>query len=231
SGGAPFDGAGAARGAARMTCLSGLLVIDLSRNVAGPLCTMYMADMGAEVIKIERPPKGDEARYHGPPFLNGESTYFLSLNRNKRSCLLDLKTPLGLEALRRLISRADVLINNFRPGVMDRLGLDRETLQRLNPRLIACHITGYGPDGPWAHRPAYDHIIQGVSGLMSVTGSENAGVFRVGVSMADIVTGLTALGGILAALYAREQTGQGDELHVSLLDAVVATLTFHAGYY
>jgi crotonobetainyl-CoA:carnitine CoA-transferase CaiB-like acyl-CoA transferase len=211
--------------------LSNLFVVDLTRNVAGPLCTMYLADLGAEVIKVEHPDGGDAARYHGPPFINGESSYYLSLNRNKKSLTLDLKTATGKEVLQRLLSRADVLINNFRPGVMERLGFDYETVHKEYPSLIYCNITGFGADGPWAKRHAYDHIMQGFSGLMSVTGSEQAGNFRVGVSIGDVVTGLHALYGILSALYKRNETGQGNCVDTSLLESMVSCLTFQAGHY
>jgi crotonobetainyl-CoA:carnitine CoA-transferase CaiB-like acyl-CoA transferase len=211
--------------------LSDLFVVDLTRNVAGPLCTMYMADLGAEVIKVEHPNGGDAARYHGPPFIQGESSYYLSLNRNKKSLALDLKTSSGKEVLRRLLSRADVLINNFRPGVMERLGFDYESIHKDYPSLIYCNITGYGADGPWANRHAYDHIMQGFSGLMSVTGSEKAGNFRVGVSIGDVVTGLHALYGILAALHKRNETGQGNCVDTSLMESMISCLTFQAGHY
>jgi crotonobetainyl-CoA:carnitine CoA-transferase CaiB-like acyl-CoA transferase len=214
-----------------MPPLTGLRVVDFTRNVAGPFATMLLGDMGAEIIKIERPPRGDEARYHGPPFLDGESPYFLSLNRNKRSLVLDLKAPRGLELARTLCDRADIVVNNFRAGVMDRLGLGWLELRATNPRLIACNITGFGQDGPLAHAPAYDHIVQGMSGLMSVTGTEASGPLRLGVSISDTLTGLFALYGILAALYNRERSGLGEEVNASLLASSVAALTFQAGAY
>ena len=212
-----------------MPPLTGLRVIDFSRNVAGPLATMLLGDMGAEVVKVERPPRGDEARYHGPPFLKGESPYFLSLNRNKRSLVLDVKTPAGRDLAIQLCRKADVAVNNFRVGVMDRLGLGWEQLHVENPRLVFCNITGFGKDGPAAKYPAYDHIIQGMSGLMSVTGTPASGPLRVGVSISDILTGLFALYGILSALHGRDRSGQGEEVNVSLLDASIAALTFQAG--
>jgi crotonobetainyl-CoA:carnitine CoA-transferase CaiB-like acyl-CoA transferase len=214
-----------------MPPLDGLRVIDFTRNVAGPLATMLLADMGAEVIKVERPPRGDEARYHGPPFVGGESPYFLSLNRNKRSLVLDLKAPKCRVLAFELCRRADVVVNNFRAGVIDRLGLGWEALRRSNPRVIACNITGFGKDGPLAGAPAYDHIIQGMSGLMSVTGTAESGPFRLGVSISDTLTGLFALYGILTALYNRERTGRGEEVNASLLASSVAALTFQAGAY
>lgn len=211
--------------------LSNLCIVDLSRNVAGPLCTMYMADLGAEVIKIERPDGGDSTRKHGPPFINEESAYYLSLNRNKKSVAIDLKTAAGKEVLHRLLSRADVIVNNFRPGVMKRLGFDYETLREDYPSLIYCSITGFGTDGPWAERHAYDHIMQGFSGFMSVTGPEQVGNYRVGISIGDIITGLHALYGIQAALYKRKETGKGYFVETSLLESMVASLTFQAGHY
>ncbi len=211
--------------------LAGLRVIDLSRNVAGPFAAMLLGDLGADVVKVERPPKGDEARRHGPPFLAGESPYFLSLNRNKRSLLLDLKDEAGVAVARRLLAGADVAISNYRPGVLERLGLAPESLRHENPRLILARVTGFGPNGPWAGKPAYDHIIQGMSGLMSVTGSEDCGPFRVGVSISDVVTGLFAAYGVLAALHERERSGRGQVVDVSLLGATIAGLTFQAAQY
>jgi crotonobetainyl-CoA:carnitine CoA-transferase CaiB-like acyl-CoA transferase len=212
-----------------MPPLTGLRVVDFTRNVAGPLATMLLGDMGAEVVKVERPPRGDEARHHGPPFLDGESPYFLSLNRNKRSLVLDLKSARGRELALELCREADLVVNNFRAGVMDRLGLGWVPLQAANPRLILCNITGFGQNGPLAHAPAYDHIVQGMSGLMSVTGTEASGPFRLGVSISDTLTGLFAVYGILTALYNRERSGLGEEVNASLLASSVAALTFQAG--
>ena len=214
-----------------MPPLSGLRVVDFTRNVAGPLATMLLGDMGADIVKVERPPRGDEARYHGPPFVGSESPYFLSLNRNKRSLILDLKAPKGRELALELCRRADVVVNNYRAGVMDRLGLGWDRLHTANPRLILCNITGFGQDGPLAAAPAYDHIVQGMSGLMSVTGTEESGPFRLGVSISDTLTGLFALYGILTALYNRERSGLGEEVNASLLASSVAALTFQAGAY
>ncbi len=214
-----------------MPHLADLRVVDFSRNVAGPLCTMLLADQGADVIKIERPPRGDEARYHGPPFVAGESPYFLSLNRNKRDIALDLKTSDGREIALELLRRADVAVCNFRPGVMDALGLGWDTLREQSPGLILCNITGYGKDGPLARFPAYDHVIQGMSGLMSITGTEESGPFRLGVSISDVLAGLFAVYGILTAVHGREESGLGEEVNVSLLAASVAALTFQAGQY
>ncbi|GAC1653112.1 MAG: CoA transferase [Candidatus Dormibacteraceae bacterium] len=209
--------------------LADLRVVELSRNVAGPFAAMLLGDLGADVVKVERPPRGDEARRHGPPFVGGESPYFLSLNRNKRSIVLDLKDPRGRALAERLLDRADVAISNYRPGVLERLGLDADSARARNPRLIFSRITGFGESGPWANRPAYDHIIQGMSGLMSVTGTQASGPLRVGVSISDLLTGLYLLYGILGALHARDRTGVGDVVDVSLLAATLASLTYQAG--
>ena len=209
--------------------LSDLRVVDLSRNVAGPFAAMLLGDMGADVVKVERPPAGDESRRHGPPFLGEESPYFLSLNRNKRSLLLDLKEERDREAALRLLDRADVAISNYRPGVLERLGLGPEQLRERNPRLIVARVTGFGEEGPWADRPAYDHIIQGMSGLMSVTGSPESGPFRVGVSISDLLSGLFTVYGILSALHERDRRGRGQVVDVSLLAATLAALTFQGG--
>lgn len=213
-----------------MSYFSDLHVVDLSRNVAGPLSGMLLGDLGADVVKIENP-RGDDARRHGPPFVHGESAYFLSLNRNKRSVVLDLKQAGGREALTQLLSRADVAISNFRPGVLERLGLPPAQIMSRNPRLVLAQISGFGPAGPWAGRPAYDHIIQGISGLMSITGTEETGPLRVGVSISDVLTGLYTVYGVLTALLERERTGRGQLVDVSLLGATLASLTFQAGQF
>jgi len=163
---------------------------------------MLLGDMGADVVKLERPPRGDEARHHGPPFVAGESPYFLSLNRNKRSVVVDLKRPAGREIALTLLDRADIAISNYRPGVLERLGLGVGTVRERNSRLIFARISGFGTRGPWADRPAYDHIIQGMSGLMSITGTKTSGPLRVGVSISDLLTGLFCLYGVLSALHA-----------------------------
>ncbi len=210
--------------------LEGVTVIELGQAVSSPLCTMLLGDLGADVIKIE-PPQGDPARGYGPPFVAGESPYFLSVNRNKRSVVIDLKHPEGAELARTLARRADVLVTNFRPSAMHRLGLDDETLRADNPRLIYCQVTGYGPRGPWADVPAFDQVAQGMSGLMSVTGKPESGPVRVGIAIADILAALFATYGVLAALYERERTGLGQRVDTSLLGAVIGVLTFQAGRY
>jgi len=214
----------------RQLPLDGLTVIELGQAVSSPLCTMLLGDLGADVIKIE-PPQGDPARGYGPPFVAGESPYFLSVNRNKRSIVIDLKHPEGARLARDLAARADVLVTNFRPSAMHRLGLDEPTLRALNPRLIYCQVTGYGPRGPWADVPAFDQVAQGMSGLMSVTGKPESGPVRVGIAIADILAALFATYGVLAALYERERSGVGQRVDTSLLGAVIGVLTFQAGRY
>lgn len=200
--------------------LDGLLVLDLSRAVAGPQAGMMLGDLGARVIKIESP-GGDDSRQWGPPFVEGESTYFLSVNRNKESVVVDLKTDGGREVLNALVARADVLIENFSTGTMSRLGFSEERLRELNPRLVVLSITGFGHDGPEAARPGYDQIAQGEAGLMSVTGSSPTDPQRVGVPIADVLAGLYGAFGIMAALYDRERTGVGSVVRTSLLAATV----------
>jgi formyl-CoA transferase/CoA:oxalate CoA-transferase len=209
--------------------LAGLTVLDLTRVLSGPYCTMQLADMGARVIKIEHPDGGDDTRHWGPPFLNGESTYFLSINRNKESVTLDFKTPRGRAVLERLLARADVLVENFRPGALARLGLDYPSLSDAHPRLIYASISGYGHTGPRAQEPGYDAVLQGEGGLMSLTGAAEGPPFRLGVAVADMVTGLFAVQGILLALIARQQSGRGQHVDVAMLDSVAALLTYQAG--
>ncbi len=209
--------------------LDGIKVIDLSRALAGPYCTMMLGDMGADVIKVEHPQGGDEARSWGPPFQAGESSYFLAVNRNKRSLTLDLKSPVGKEALRRLIKTADVLTENFSPGVLEKLGFSWEMMRELNPRLVYCAISGFGQFGPRKFQPAYDQILQGMGGLMSVTGEPDGPPTRYGVSIADIGAGIFSAFAIVNALFYRERSGEGQMIDTSLLDGQVALLTFQAG--
>ena len=211
----------------RELLLSGVTVLDFSRILAGPYCTMLLGDLGAEVFKIE-PPKGDDSRYWGPPFVDGESAYFLAVNRNKKSLTLDLKTPEALEIVLRLLDRTDVVVENFRPGTMDRLGLGYEALRTRNPRLVYCSISGYGQSGPLRERPGYDAVMQGEGGWMGLTGEPRGMPMKVGASLADIFTGMMAGEGILAALYRREKTGEGDFIDVALFDSVVSTLCYQA---
>jgi crotonobetainyl-CoA:carnitine CoA-transferase CaiB-like acyl-CoA transferase len=214
-----------------MTPLQGITVLDLTRVLSGPYCTMMLADMGARVIKVEQPGKGDDTRGWGPPFLNGESAYFLSINRNKESVTLDLKHPDGRAILDRLIERADVLVENFRPGTLARLGLDYPSLAARFPRLIYCSVSGFGHTGPRSKEAGYDAVIQAEGGLMSITGSADGTPYRLGVAIADTVSGMFAAQGITTALFARERTGRGQAVDVSMLDSVVALLTYQAGIY
>ena len=206
-----------------------MTVLDLTRVLSGPYCTMLLADMGARVIKIEQPGRGDDTRAWGPPFINGESTYFLSINRNKESVALDFKRPEGRRVLDALIARADVVVENFRPGVLARLGLDYGTLAAAHPRLIYASLSGYGQNGPRAPEPGYDAVLQGEGGLMSITGAADGPPYRLGVAVVDIVTGMFAAQGILLALLARHTTGKGQHVDVSMLDSVAALLTYQAG--
>jgi len=210
--------------------LSGVRVIDMTRVLAGPFCTMSLGDMGAEVIKVEEPGKGDDTR-GWPPFVNGEATYFLSVNRNKKSLALDLKTPEGQDILRRLLASADVVVENFRPGTMERLGFGYEALRKTNPRLIYCSISGFGESGPEAHRPGYDLIVQGESGVMDITGFPDGPPVKVGNSIGDLVAGMAAVQGITLALLSRTQTGRGQKVEIGMLDVMASLLTYQAGLY
>ncbi len=204
--------------------LAGIKVLDLTRVLAGPYCTMFLGDLGAEVVKIEQPEVGDDTRAWGPPFVGGESAYFLCINRNKKSVTLDLKSNQAVGLLRRLAEGADVLVENFRPGTMERLGLGERELRAVNPRLIYASLSGFGADGPMKDWPGYDLIIQAWGGLMSVTGMPDGEPTKVGVAIVDIVAGLMLGKAILAALFARERTGVGQKLETSLLEAEVACL-------
>ncbi len=210
--------------------LTGIRVLDLGRHLAGPTAAMWLGDLGADVVKIESP-QGDPGRSAGPPFYKGESAFFLSANRNKRSVVLDLKKNSGPALLRRLAANTDVLIENFRPHVMERLGLGYDRLRSRNPRLVYCSITGYGRHGPLSERPGLDQIVQGVAGLMSVTGFEDGEPIRAGVPIADLLAGLFGACGILSALHAREKTGRGQRVDTSLLQSMLAMLTFQGVRY
>ena len=210
--------------------LEGVTVVDLTRALAGPYATLMLADAGAEVIKIERPDKGDDTRSWGPPFVGEpgleESTYFLSVNRSKKSVVLDFNDPDDLERLKDLIRRADVLVENFRPGVMKRFGLGEEELEGLNPRLVYLSITGFGEGGPDGHRPGFDQIAQGEGGLMSFTGPVGGPPTKVGVPIADILSGMFGAFGVAAALMEREQSGRGQKVTSSLLGSIIGIHTF-----
>ncbi|KWW97316.1 carnitine dehydratase [Carbonactinospora thermoautotrophica] len=210
--------------------LSGVLVADFGRVLAAPYATMLLADLGAEVVKVERRGSGDETRAWGPPFAGDETTYFLGVNRNKRSIALDLRDPDDLEVARALAARADVLVENFRPGTMDRLGLGYADLVKVNPRLIYCSITGFGSAGG-AALPGYDLLVQAVGGLMSVTGEPGGEPIKTGVAVVDVLTGLHACVGILAALRHRDRTGEGQRVEVSLLSSLLSALVNQSSAY
>jgi crotonobetainyl-CoA:carnitine CoA-transferase CaiB-like acyl-CoA transferase len=203
--------------------LGGVRVLDLSRVLAGPYTTMVLADLGADVIKVEHPERGDDTRHWGPPFVGGESAYFLSVNRNKRSIGVDLKDPEGLERVKRLAAGADVLIENMRRGTLDKLGLGYEALRETNPGLAYCSITGFGP-GEDRNRPGYDFLIQARAGIMGITGFPDGEPTKVGVAIADIVCGLYAATAILAALRRRDTTGEGARIEVPLFEATLSWL-------
>ncbi|UCH74676.1 MAG: CoA transferase [Rhodospirillales bacterium] len=203
--------------------LAGLRVLDLTRMLAGPFCTALLADLGAEVIKVEAPGRGDDAR-HFAPFRNGESAYFMMINRGKKGITLNLKDPRGVELLEQLAKTADVLVENFRPGVAARLGVDYGRLGDLNPRLVYASISGFGQTGPLAGRPAYDIVAQAMSGLMSVTGAADGPPMRVGESFGDLCAGLFGAWGILAALHGRAQSGRGQYLDIAMTDSLFAMM-------
>jgi crotonobetainyl-CoA:carnitine CoA-transferase CaiB-like acyl-CoA transferase len=212
--------------------LSDLLVVDLTRVLAGPYGTMVLSDFGARVIKIEQPGSGDETRQWGPPFTpEGESAYFLGVNRNKQSITLNLKTSAGREVLRDLVARADVLVENFKVGTMERLGCGYEAMRGLNPGLIYCAITGYGQTGPYRHRPGYDTVIEAQGGLMSITGPVDGEPFKVGVAVVDVTAGLYAATSILAALHHRVHTGEGQMIDIALFDTQLGWLVNVASGY
>ena len=212
--------------------LAGIRVLDMTRVLAGPFGTMILADLGADVIKVENPRGGDDTRHFGPPFLDGDiSTYFLSINRGKRSITLNLKDAEDCRALERLVASCDVLIENFRPGVLDRLGFGAEATQKLNSRLIYASISGFGAEGlsEFVQSPGYDLLAQSLSGVASLTGPPESVPSKAGISVGDLVGGLYAVQGILAALYEREKTGTGRRVDISMLDGLVSLLTYHAG--
>jgi len=211
-----------------MTPLDGLTILDFTRVLAGPYCTMQLADLGARVIKIEQPGRGDDTRAWGPPFVRGESAYFLSINRNKESVALDLKHSRARGILDTLVSRADVIVENFRPGTMERLGLGYDTLAARHSRIVYCSISGFGQTGPRRAEAGYDAMMQAEAGLMSITGAADGPPFRLGVAIGDIATGMFAVQGILAALYARERSQRGQRVDIAMLDAVTALLTYQA---
>ena len=214
-----------------MKALDGVRVLDLTRALAGPFCTLMLGDYGADVIKIELPNTGDDTRHWGPPFIGEESAYFLSINRNKRSLTLNFKEAQAREIFLKLVEQSDVVVENFTPGVMSRFGLEYATVKDANPQIIYCSISGFGQDGPYQNRPAYDQIMQGISGLMSITGDLGGEPQKVGVAVTDIGSGMWAAFAVISALYHREQQGEGQYIDISMLDAQVAWLTYQAGYY
>lgn len=214
-----------------MQALDGVRVLDLSRTLAGPFCTMLLGDMGADIIKVEQPEVGDETRRFTPPTWDGISSYYLASNRNKRSLTVDLKSEAGREIIGALAKTTDVLVENFRTGALDRLGLGYEQLKEINPRLIYCSVSGFGRTGPEKNRAGYDLLLQGYGGLMSITGEAGGSPVKVGTSLVDMNAGMFAVYGILSALIAREKTGLGQFIDVSLLDGQVALLNFVATSY
>jgi formyl-CoA transferase len=206
------------------SALAGVRVIDLTRALAGPYCTMMLGDLGADVIKVERPGRGDDSRAWGPPFVGGESAYFVCANRNKRSVTLDLGSEMGRDAIRRLAGIADVVVENYRTGSLEKLGLGYDDLSAINPQLIWASITGYGPTGPAAGRPGYDFMVQAEGGLMSLNGPPQGEPYRVGVPIVDITAGMFAAYAVLAALRSRELTGKGQRVDLSLLETQPAWL-------
>lgn len=204
--------------------LNGYRVLDLSRILAGPYCTMILGDQGAEVIKVERPGTGDDTRTWGPPFSGGESAYYICCNRNKKSIVIDLNKPVGVELVRELAKVSDVMVENFTPGLTKRFGLDYETIHKLNPRLVYASITAYGQDGPYMKRPGYDMVLSAVGGLMWITGEKDGNPCKVGVAITDVLTGVYAAGAITSSLLYRERSGKGQYLDISLLDVQVAGL-------
>jgi crotonobetainyl-CoA:carnitine CoA-transferase CaiB-like acyl-CoA transferase len=213
-----------------MQALQGIKVLDLSRVLAGPYCTMVLGDLGADVIKVE-PPEGDETRGWGPPFAGGESAYYICVNRNKRDIVINLKTDEGKKILRDLALQSDVLVENFRPGTLEKFGLDYETLHELNQKLIYCSITGFGQTGSMKDKPGYDFMIQALGGLMSITGEPDGEPMKTGVAVVDLFAGQNAIIAILAALHARTLTGMGQHIDISLFDSQLGWLANVASNY
>jgi crotonobetainyl-CoA:carnitine CoA-transferase CaiB-like acyl-CoA transferase len=207
----------------------GVKVLDLTTFVTGGFCSLMLANQGADVVKIERPGVGDDNRHSGPPFIDGESPYFWTVNYGKKSVELDLKTEAGLEALYDLVEKADVFLQNFRPGTAERIGVDDETIRSHNDEIVYCAISAFGQTGPWSQRPGYDLIIQGMSGIMSVTGEADGQPMKVGLPMTDLITAMWAAFGISGALYRRKETGEGEYIDLGMLDSALPWLTKQAG--
>jgi formyl-CoA transferase len=214
-----------------MRPLEGLRVVDLTRVLSGPYCTMQLGDMGAEIIKVEAPGKGDDTRAFAPPFQGDQAAYFLSINRNKKSITLDMKSEAGKEVLWRLIEASDILVENFRPGAMARLGFGYAAVKKRKPAMVYASISGFGQTGPQKDRPGYDVIVQGEAGVMDITGPEDGAPYKVGTAIGDLVSGLYATQGILAALYAAKATGEGQHIDISMYEVVASLLTFNASIY
>jgi len=213
------------------TILDGVRILDLSTVLAGPMASMLLADMGAEVLKIERPPEGDEMRHMPPYFYKGESAYFISVNRNKKSVIIDLKTAEGKAIFLDLVRSADIVFNNARVGVMDRLGFDYENLAKINPRIICCSLSGFGRDSPYKDRPGYDLNIQAMSGVISMNGEPGRPPARLGVSMGDLSGAMYSAFAMVNALYYREKTGKGQDIDMALLDSLASLLTYQSQYF
>jgi crotonobetainyl-CoA:carnitine CoA-transferase CaiB-like acyl-CoA transferase len=212
--------------------LAGIRILDLTRVLAGPHCTMVLGDLGADVIKVEEPGRGDDTRHWGPPFTkSGMSAYFISANRNKRSMTLNLKSKAGISVLKDLVKKADVLVENFKPGTLERLGVSEKALKKLNPDLVYCTITGYGYSGPESENPGYDFIAQARGGLMSITGAADGEPIRVGVAIVDLLSGIYACNAIVAALFARERQKKWQRIDISLLDSMVGSMSYVASNY
>lgn len=204
--------------------LKGIRVLDLTRIIAGPYCAMILGDLGAEIIKVEQPKIGDESRAWGPPWVKEMSAYFISINRNKKSLTLNLKNPQGIEIFKSLVKTADVLLENYRPGTMEEMGLSYDVLQEINPRLVYCDMTGYGTEGPYRDKPGVDVIVSAIGGLMSITGQPDGEPVKVGVPLTDVLTGIYAFGAVASALLLREHTGKGQRISINLLAMQLATL-------
>jgi len=217
--------------ARRVGALDGIRVLDLTRVLSGPFCTMMLADQGADVVKVEIPGRGDDSRHVGPPFQNGESAFFVSINRNKKSITLNLKHEGGVNLLKQLAEHADVLVENYRPGVAAKLGVDYATLSEVNPRLIYCSISGFGQTGPYSSYPGYNFTVQAMSGVMTVSGEPGSKPYPVGISMGDIPAGMFAAYAISTALFQREQTGRGTYIDIGMLDCLVAMMEFPLARY
>lgn len=211
--------------------LDGIRVLDFTQILAGPFCTMLLGDMGADVIKIEKPNGGDDTRRYGPPFINGESAAFMGLNRNKRSIVLDLKSPEGIAIARHMLEEADVMIQNFRPGAMNRIGLGYEDVKKENPGIIYCTVSGFGTTGPYKNKAGFDLVAQGMSGLMSITGFSDSPPAKVGVPIADLNAGMFSANAILSAYIYRLKTGRGQHVDASLLDSGIAYTLYESASY